>query len=366
MNSQTEYLNRTATTVNNPSFFTSRLLTKSLITFITGALFAATLSFGANAEEPRKHIRSDKDRNHTVSVRIDNRAKRKHADRSSVSQQEVKREKSQKTETKNVHRQHQSVTHESRSRKGSAHLTDSGQIKARIKQQQQQIRHLQKQQKKQQKQQHKFLHKKTGGSAIEKKFSGTNSGHHKGSVNQGKKSKYVQHDRAKHRAYPAHRNGHRYLNARYNYNHRQSNVRVFGNHAYQSLGLIYSYHHNPAYIEYRYDTRFVWDRVKSFYSPKSRRGYHGEELVIKVDERVQTIKLKGLNRRMIIDAAYVEFGNGEVRRIPEFEGTLFENDVINFHLQDSRYVAAVYLDVAANEGKRGKASISVLKSRSRH
>jgi hypothetical protein len=45
---------------------------------------------------------------------------------------------------------------------------------------------------------------------------------------------------------------------------------------------------------------------------------------------------------------------------------LYNNDEINFHFRHSRYVVAVYLDVASNDGRKGKASLSVLKNRYRH
>ena len=97
-----------------------------------------------------------------------------------------------------------------------------------------------------------------------------------------------------------------------------------------------------------------------------RHGYEGEEIIIDINKRVRSIQLEGRKRRVLIEAAHVEFSDGDVRRIPEFEGMLYNNDEINFHFRHSRYVVAVYLDVASNDGRKGKASLSVLKIRYRH
>jgi len=367
MNSQTENKNYNLAKNEATGSISISMPAWSRIFIVTGALLASSLSLAETADESRRQARLDRDIHREVPVRVDHKAHRKHADRDTTHNSVVRGKESVRHSQKNksVDRTETKRPAIARFKPKANELQENhaGRIKAQINQQQRQIHRLQKRQKIQQKK----LHKK----------------HKRAWANSN------QYHRDQHRTKKAYRDARHSFNAQYerkydrrydnrydrkHYNH-VNNHRVFGHRAYQSLGLIYSYTNGSAdnntdnYADnYARDHHrgFVWDKIKSFYSPGNRHDYHGEELVITVNERVRTIALEGKKRRMMIDAAYVEFGNGEVRRIPEFEGTLYDNDVINFHFRDRRYVTAVYLDIAANDGRRGKASLSILKTRGRH
>ena len=142
--------------------------------------------------------------------------------------------------------------------------------------------------------------------------------------------------------------------------------RSFGRSYYPATGLIYSDYIGASRHKHGHPSDFVWKNIDTFYTPAGRHGYEGEEIVIDINKRVRTIQLEGRKRRVLIEAAHVEFSNGDVRRIPEFEGMLYNNDEINFHFRHSRYVVAVYLDVASDDGRKGKARLSVLQKRHRY
>jgi hypothetical protein len=349
------------TTLNQGSSTSPFCFKRSRIIMLASALLAATLSLSAAAEESRRQHRMEQEINNEISRGVEGRSHQRHRDQNSTQRENKRFEKNQKQQSGN--------REDREGREHSNRVTTAAKIKERINQQQRQIHQLQKKQhQKQQK------HIRRGNTFAAKNQHGTRNNdrradrfNHRGIEN---KRRWVNTKFAQHHSDHRRKDQRQYFKAKYrgakhqnNRNRGFRNYRTFGHGAHQSLGLIYSYNAGNQYSAYRPDARFVWDKVKSFYTPTNRRGYEGEEVAIEINERVRTIQLKGKKRNLLIEAAYVEFGNGEVRRVPDFEGNLYSNDVINIRFRKHRFVTAIYLDVAANQGRRGKALISVLKAR---
>ncbi|MFT6432616.1 MAG: hypothetical protein ACJAVI_000652 [Candidatus Azotimanducaceae bacterium] len=359
-------------TLNQGSSTSTFYLKQSRIIILAGALLATTLSLSATAGESKRQHRMEQEINNEISRGVEARSHQRHRDQNSAQRQNKRFEKNQKQ---------QSINREDREvREHSNKVTTAPQIKERVNQPQRQIHQLQQKQVKQH--QKKQKHIQRGNTFVEKNHHSKRNDNNYSARHDDRRADRFNHRGIKNKRksvttkFAQHHSDHRrkdqrqYFKAKYrgakhqnNRNRGFRNYRTFGHGAHQSLGLIYSYNAGNQYSAYRPDARFVWDKVKSFYTPTNRRGYEGEEVAIEINERVRTIQLKGKKRNLLIEAAYVEFGNGEVRRVPDFEGNLYSNDVINIRFRKHRFVTAIYLDVAANQGRRGKALISVLKAR---
>ena len=349
------------------------------ILLLVSAIVVTAMSGSATADENKKQNRFKQKVSREISKTVDHQSHRKHLTRNRSSQERGSRAGKSDNVSQRAPRERNKNRAKVSTRKGdnknnavtrfkaaqhADQIPNSSRLKTKVNRQEQKIQKLQQKTKRQQKQIHRV--RKFAANQVHSNRTNTNRVHKKA---QSFHRNYPTKNRVK-RSLAKQR---RFLNAQYRKpgyrtNHRgrsynpHATYRTFGRSFYPSVGLIYSYHLGTG-ANSRNNRGFAWDRVESFYSPDKRNDFAGEELVIEVDERVRTIQLEGTKRRMFIEAAYVEFGNGEVRQIPEFEGTLHDNDVINLHFQDSRYVVAVYLDVAANDGRNGRARLNVLKAR---
>ena len=89
---------------------------------------------------------------------------------------------------------------------------------------------------------------------------------------------------------------------------------------------------------------------------RSRRS-HDSDPIIEVNEKVNYLGLQGTKRSVYVERAYIEFGNGQTKRIRSFEGTLHDGERHRVQLARTRQVARVYLHLSPL-GKRGYARIS--------
>ena len=364
---------------------------RSQIKMLVGLLIAITVSFNATAEESKRQPRLDQDISREMPERLDKRSHKRHAARINFppSRHERAEARSKKRDvdgrdirqpTSNSEKRNPAVT-----RFKSNTDTDQTPNAVQIKQEANKPEYQTNQRQRKTQRQHKQNERDRPFASNNKRDHRSqhikprehhsnhvrNRDHYRGHIKQ-------RHDRnrankrwakrrfAEHRRfYNAHYDSSRHSNRRgKKYWHKKH--RAFGRSYYPTTSLIYSDYLRANRHEHEHPSDFVWRQIDTFYTPTGRHGYEGEEIIIDINKRVRSIQLEGRKRRVLIEAAHVEFSNGDVRRIPEFEGMLYNNDEINFHFRHSRYVVAVYLDVASNDGKKGKASLSVLKIRNRH
>ena len=366
-------------------------LVRSQIKMLAGLLIATTLSFNATAEESKRQPRLDQDISREIPERLDRRSHKKHAARNNLPPPRHDRAKARSKKrnvdgrdsrqpASNGEKRNPSVTR-FKPNTDTDQTPNAVQIKKKVNKPEYQISQRQRETQRQHKQNkrdrpfasndkrdHRSQHIKP---QDDHSNHVRNRDHYRGHIKQRHErnranKRWAKRRFAEHRRfYNAHYDKSRHSNRKWKrYWHKKH--RAFGRSYYPATGLIYSDYLRASRHKHQHPSDFVWKKIDTFYTPTHRYGYEGEEIIIDINKRVRSIQLEGRKRRVLIEAAHVEFDDGDVRRIPEFEGMLYNNDEINFHFRHSRYVVAVYLDVASNDGRKGKASLSVLKNRYRH
>ncbi len=351
--------------------------TRSLAKILVGLIIATTWSFNASAEESKRQQRLAQDISREAPDRGDHPPYRGDKVRKHLPTQQQERQTKRDRKRPDGKKNHRQPKGEVRERNPAVTRFKSGadvdplpsaaQIKKKVNKQQRQINQLQRKTKQQQKQ----INHHRSFAANNKRQHRNHQRRHRENLNRqherhGANKRWKKRRNAEHRRFYHAQYGKSHRSNRYGHNYWHKQYRTFGRGYYPSTGFIYSYRPDSQTYAHQRPRGFVWDSIETFHTPSKKHGYNGAEIVIDINERVRTMQLEGRKRRMLIEAAYVELGNGTVRRLPEFEGLLYDNHEVKFHFRDSRYVVAVYLDVASNEGRKGKASLSVLRNRYRH
>ena len=78
---------------------------------------------------------------------------------------------------------------------------------------------------------------------------------------------------------------------------------------------------------------------------RSRRS-HDSDPIIEVNDRVNYLGLQGTKRSVYVERAYIEFGNGQTKRIRSLEGIIHDGEQHRHQLARTRQVSRVYLHLS--------------------
>ena len=89
---------------------------------------------------------------------------------------------------------------------------------------------------------------------------------------------------------------------------------------------------------------------------RSRRS-HDSDPIIEVNDKVNHLGLEGTKRSVYVERAYIEFGNGQIKRIRSLEGIIHNGEQHRHQLARTRQVSRVYLHLSPL-GDRGYARLT--------
>ena len=117
------------------------------------------------------------------------------------------------------------------------------------------------------------------------------------------------------------------------------------------------YQHKPALKSVRRGSAGRWIRADQFQT----RRHHVSDPVIHINARISALAMTGLKRDTNIHQAYVEFGNGSIVRLHEFQGGLYRGGRATRHFKQPRFVKRLILKVEpAHRHKRAYVGVDYL------
>ena len=137
------------------------------------------------------------------------------------------------------------------------------------------------------------------------------------------------------------------------YNHHKPK---HGNNHHSKRRDDYSKWKNQHWGQKGYSQSISWRYAGEF---QTRKHEKESDITIEINDDIKVVEIEGLGRGTVIHRAYLEIGDGRLKRLRELEGYVERRDVLQHRLRYHRYAHALHLEVSSSGRKRAFAKVSI-------